>query len=945
MTLTAFEASSCAVCGRPLTDVVSIACAVGPDCRATYGYDAFDLLQPERRIEMRRLLHAIAADSLQGDHLRQALFRIVEFGFRQLADRIERRVWRRIAPQVEISFEAPPAAPVLGKIDMPFALTQGQEEARQVVQRVRLAKGHACAFIVGYAGTGKTTVIKVFSQEHGKIQIITPTGRAALRVRQATGLDASTIHRWLYKPKENEKTGAVSFVRREANDIAVPQSRIILIDEASMVGPDLWKDIIAVCQQMDLKLVCVGDGFQLPPVQAPNAPPFSILTPEFAAQLGAERVELTEVLRQAQDSPIIRASMSLRAGWGMQALTELRRFESSTLAQFIVSTHQHGGVTICHRNVTRMQINAAVRMMLGIRDEMPQKGEPLVVLKNCYEAGVVNGEAVAFDGWEAGLGPEIYERVYDRYKGVEEQARFGATRIGGNTQVVMALEELHGRLQSSPRAVEIAGSKWARLNNLYASDTLAPTVHCNFGYAWTAHKCVHPDTLVETKHGLQRISAIAEEGQIATAKGIQNYRALVSNPVNKMVRVRTKDGYTVDVTPDHGLFVWNGDDYVRVEARNIQPGAFVRLHLLQQFITPLREPVLPPAPETDVRATQYAFPTRLTEDAAELLGLMVADGTITPRGTIRLAKRYAEVTDRFAELCLSVFGATARITPNYNGTRAFCAELHAKQIADWLRVVGGMEPNNKFVPPTILQAPMNAQARFLRGLFEDGTVNVKRGIMDHIEWSNCTEEVVATVQTMLLRFGIIAGRRTRVAGEHAQTMLYIYGENAHRFGTAIGFVSRVKTERVTYPTGAETGYAAPFSLADRAIVWSSLSNSERGNLRTRGTLSRDRMGRVIARGVSIDVRRLLDEKLRWHHTRVTTVEPIEDAPSMCVEVPACGRFLQNGFDGSNSQGSEWPYVLVCIEPSVRLDEEDGRRWTYTAITRAEQQVGLHFGRV
>lgn len=510
MTVTAFEASACAVCGRPLTDAVSMACGVGPDCRILYGYALFDTLDPSHRIETRRLLHAIAADTLYGNELRDALFRLAEFGFKKLAERIERRVWRRIVPQVEITFEEKPAPVVLGKLDMPFTLTQGQEEARMVVQRVRSARGHALAFIVGYAGTGKTSLLKVFAQEHGRCQIVTPTGRASLRVREATGLEASTIHRWLYKPKENDKTGAITFVRREASDISIPPSRIVLLDEASMIGPELWKDVIAVCQQMDLKLVCIGDGFQLPPVQAPNAPPFSVLTPEFAAQLGAERVELTEVLRQAQGSPIIRASMALRGGMGVRALAELRRVETAQLAHFVTEVHRAGGVTICHRNITRMQLNAGVRMMLGIQDEMPQKGEPFAVLKNCYEAGVVNGEAIVFDGWE--MTPEIYERVYDRYKGVEEAARFGAMRINGNVQVAIALEELHGRLASNPRAIEIAGSKWARLNNLYSGDTLAPTIHANFGYAWTAHKsqgsqwkyvlvCIEPSVRLDEEEG------------------------------------------------------------------------------------------------------------------------------------------------------------------------------------------------------------------------------------------------------------------------------------------------------------------------------------------------------------------------------------------------------------------------------------------------------------
>src|SRR5262249_10606000 len=153
------------------------------------------------------------------------------------------------------------------------------------------------------------TLIRVLGQEHGKPKIVTPTGKAALRVREATGLDAGTIHRWIYKPVVDPKTGVLKFARREGNDLDIPASRLVILDEASMVGPDIWKDVRQVCEQHDLKLIVIGDGFQLPPVQVRGAPMFSVLTPEFATQLGAERIEMNEVLRQAQGSPVIRASM------------------------------------------------------------------------------------------------------------------------------------------------------------------------------------------------------------------------------------------------------------------------------------------------------------------------------------------------------------------------------------------------------------------------------------------------------------------------------------------------------------------------------------------------------------------------------------------------------------------------------------------------------------
>ncbi len=506
------SSTNCALCARPLTDAVSIATGIGPDCRGLYGYDAaMAVLSNDDRVEVTFRIHAIAANKIEREELRNGLFKLNQLGFPMVAERIRRRCYAKLREQLSFTPAVPQPAPIVfGKVDVPFTLTADQERARECVQRVRMAAGHSRAFIVGYAGTGKTTALKVFAQEHGSLQVITPTGRAALRVREATGIPATTIHRWLYEPKENEKTGAVMFVRRKPGDIAVPPSGIVVIDEASMVGPDIWKDIISVCQQMDLKLVCVGDGFQLPPVQPPNAPPFSVLTPDFAAQLGAERIEMTEVVRQAQDSPVIRASIRLRQGEGVRALQELQRIDTAQLAHVVTTNYRCGGVTICHRNVTRMQLNAGVRMMLGIADEQPQPGEPFVVTKNAYEAGVVNGEQITFGGWD--IVPEVYERVYDKYKGKEEQTRFGATKLGGQTQVVMSLEGLHGRLECGPRSIEIAGERWARYHSLYANDDLAPFVHANFGYAWTCHRgqgsewpsvlvCVEPSVRFDEEEG------------------------------------------------------------------------------------------------------------------------------------------------------------------------------------------------------------------------------------------------------------------------------------------------------------------------------------------------------------------------------------------------------------------------------------------------------------
>jgi hypothetical protein len=473
----------CAACGRELTDDLSRTLAMGPDCRAQYNYRHISALTDGQRIEVTTIIHAIAKELLLGNELRAAMFRLHELGFDVFAKRLEQRLWRST---VEVSAPAPVFTPIGQKppLVLPFTLTQGQEQGLELSRRLARADGHACGVIVGFSGVGKTTLVKVIGHEHGTPMVITPTGRAAIRVHEATGLTARTIHRWIYKPIVDEKTGIVRYDRRGGNDIEIPPSRMVVLDEASMVGPELWKDVRSVCAQHDLKLLVIGDGFQLPPVQPRDAKPFSVLTPEFATELGAERIEMNEVLRQAQDSPVIRASMALRAGWGVRAFNELPKCDLNNFGQWALAAHKQGGITICHRNATRFQLNAMFRTSLGIYDEMPQPGEPLLVRKNAYEVGLMNGEAFNFAGWDRE--PLQHERIYDRWKQVEESARFGSTRVN-DTIATIAVEELNGRLAAGPTAIEISAGRWARSENLYAGDRIASHLHVQYGYTYTCH--------------------------------------------------------------------------------------------------------------------------------------------------------------------------------------------------------------------------------------------------------------------------------------------------------------------------------------------------------------------------------------------------------------------------------------------------------------------------
>lgn len=506
-------ASHCVVCNRPLVDAASVETGMGPECRTRYGYN--ENVPSENRREANVIIHEIATDQRRDEDFCEAIRRLAELGFERIADRTWFRRRREFAPKYAGAewIKGPPkrehekpmtftaiesaepdeavedAAPLPA---LPFTLTAGQEGALGAIDRTTKRVGPAVCVISGYAGTGKTTLLAVVDRIYGRPIVVTPTGKAALRVKQATGLQAITIHRWMYKPIEDHKTGTVSFQRRAPDEVPVSPSRIVLLDEASMVGPELWSDIWQLVELLNLKLICVGDPFQLPPVQKQrDAKPFSILDPVFMAPLGGERAELTEVLRQAQDSPIIRASMALRAGEGERSLRELPYIQTPDFANWAQWVQQNGGVTICHTNATRARVNSGMRATYGIHDPWPREGEPLLVLKNTYDIGLLNGEITTFTGWSTL--PNQQEQISSKFKpDLKEYAYYGAMLIpdeeGKKRPVTLAVEELNMLLKSDMHPISYAAQQWARYNRVFLGDTIAPHLHANYGYCFTAHK-------------------------------------------------------------------------------------------------------------------------------------------------------------------------------------------------------------------------------------------------------------------------------------------------------------------------------------------------------------------------------------------------------------------------------------------------------------------------
>ncbi|NSW91568.1 MAG: ATP-dependent RecD-like DNA helicase [Firmicutes bacterium] len=170
------------------------------------------------------------------------------------------------------------------------------------IEAIKTAAKSKFMVLTGGPGTGKTTttlaIIKVFQKISAKVLLAAPTGRAAKRLSEATGMDAKTIHRLLeYKPPEGYK-------KNEENPL---DCDVIIIDETSMVDIILMYNLLKAVPDHAI-VILVGDVDQLPSVGAGN-----VLKDIIESGI-VNVVRLTRIFRQALGSAIITNAHRINKG-------------------------------------------------------------------------------------------------------------------------------------------------------------------------------------------------------------------------------------------------------------------------------------------------------------------------------------------------------------------------------------------------------------------------------------------------------------------------------------------------------------------------------------------------------------------------------------------------------------------------------------------------------
>ncbi len=240
--------------------------------------------------------------------------------------------------------------------------------------------------LTGAAGTGKTTILSAIKPflKGKSVGWCGMTGKAAVRLSQVNKVHATTLHKILYKPPD-QKGESLEF-----NHIAPPPYDFVIVDEASMMAPKVFQDI-QVWVRRGIRILLVGDGYQLPPVM--SAKETEEYGEDFSVFGKVEGPDLTEVMRS--DDEIIQVATELRTTFRVPRKGgKAFKFQITdrpglkAVRDYLEQPEDHAIIT--WRNQLRMQANAAIRRRLGHDDVLPQKGEPVMCCRNGQE--VMNGE-------------------------------------------------------------------------------------------------------------------------------------------------------------------------------------------------------------------------------------------------------------------------------------------------------------------------------------------------------------------------------------------------------------------------------------------------------------------------------------------------------------------------------------------------------------------------
>ena len=423
-------------------------------------------------------------------------------------------------------------------------LTQHQNKVLKLIKEF-MASDASVFILRGYAGTGKTTMVKEIKEylsQNRDVLLMAPTGRAA-RVLTAKACrpeeQAFTIHKCIY-------SGAC-LVSKEVGDVADSEFKFVfpirkhegggkivaIVDEASMVcsrktehelfvfGTDnLLDDLLEfVRPSFGGKVIFVGDPAQLPPVGESDS---NALKAEYFQKRGLKvfEAELTEVLRQKDDSVILKNAMMIRDLLKKNKRNYFVFEEKENDVETIPAEHFlnkfleyrkksgiHDSVVICYSNKAANRYNKEIRSAIWGRDLPIQVNDILLIAKNNYLLNRMNGEFVPVlaVGERLQQSAPVYTQVGNERKRIVITINFVQVTVPDGYGTPMGCLLIEDMLISDQASISIDENRALYINfcmrhpelkqgtesfaDALVTDPFYNAIRAKYGYAVTGHKC------------------------------------------------------------------------------------------------------------------------------------------------------------------------------------------------------------------------------------------------------------------------------------------------------------------------------------------------------------------------------------------------------------------------------------------------------------------------
>lgn len=292
---------------------------------------------------------------------------------------------------------------------------QQREALRQIADFLTKsgAEENSCFVLKGYAGTGKTTIISTLVAAlpslHMRSVLLAPTGRAAKVMSSYAQKKAFTVHKKIYRKKVALSPDLVFALADNPHT-----DTLFVVDEASMISNDrhafngrsVLEDLIQyVASGERCRLLFVGDTAQLPPVGLLQSP--ALDAPGLSRRFGlaTSTCELTDVVRQEQDSGILHNATAIRQliqtatdntddrpmpfpQFTVKGYPDIYRMTGENLIEGLHYAYEKYGmentIVICRSNKNANLYNQHIRNRILFREEELTGGDYIMVVRNNY---------------------------------------------------------------------------------------------------------------------------------------------------------------------------------------------------------------------------------------------------------------------------------------------------------------------------------------------------------------------------------------------------------------------------------------------------------------------------------------------------------------------------------------------------------------------------------